>query len=208
MAITNLTGYKWVGNQIVDLTAMVNTATPRKTFYVNSQRDTGYGILEYDFLWFTYIEKFKIYGFVGGNDDTLYQYDSWSYEYPLGATLTFTGGVDATNTELIAWLEANGTLTKPLTLNDHLTRIENAKSDIISAIREKGVDVPEGTLLSDMASYIAAISDANYKLTKSEDGTTIILQKTDEETEQSSVTDNDTVPETISDTELNTILTD
>ena len=137
------------------------------------------------------------------DDTVVYENGEWidsAYQ-----TIYVEGGEDEQNTTLIATLSEN-TIQAPLTINDQLTRIENAKAEIISAIKAKGVDVPEGTLLSDMASYIAAISDANYKLTKSEDGTTIILQKTDEETEQSSVTDNDTVPETISDTELNTIL--
>ena len=92
-----------------------------------------------------------------------------------------------------------------LTINDQLTRIENAKSDIISAIKAKGVEVPEGTLLSDMASYIAAIPDTTYTLTKSDDGTKIVLTGTDGTVQQ--VTDDDQ-PDKISTTELNTIFKD
>lgn len=135
MAITDLTGYTWVGNETIDITTMVDRVTTRKTFNVNAQRDKGeYGIELYTSLFFSYIKIARAYSFGGISDveDVLYHGFVWSYEPPLGRELTFTGGTDTTNTELIAWLEANGTLTKPA-----ITQLAPFLTSIANAIRKK-----------------------------------------------------------------------
>ena len=74
------------------------------------------------------------------------------------------------------------------TINDLITDIESSKADIQSTIAAKGVTVPEGTSLANTASYIAAIPNTTYTLSKS--GSTITLTGSDGST--SSVTDTDT----------------
>lgn len=53
------------------------------------------------------------------------------------------------------------------TINTQLERIEKAKSDIIAVLASKGITVPVGTKISDLAPYIDALVNA-IDLTKGE----------------------------------------
>ena len=48
-----------------------------------------------------------------------------------------------------------------MSVQEQINRISAAKKDIRGAIREKGVEVPESTMLSGMAPYIAQISSGS-----------------------------------------------
>lgn len=45
-----------------------------------------------------------------------------------------------------------------MTIASEITRLQDIKSDIITAIADKGVEVPSGTMLGDCPDLIAAIS--------------------------------------------------
>lgn len=53
------------------------------------------------------------------------------------------------------------------TINTQLERIEKAKNDIIAVLASKGVNVPAGTKISELAPYIEAMSNV-VDLTKGE----------------------------------------
>lgn len=48
-----------------------------------------------------------------------------------------------------------------MSINSEITRLQTAKSDIASAISEKGVTVPESTKLDEMAALIEGIQTGN-----------------------------------------------
>lgn len=99
MAITNLTGYTWVGNEIVSL---------RNSWTYN----------------LTFISDDAVFNSISVSQSSpipyLYYDDSWVFEGDMDTwldevfqTIVITDGSDVTNSTLIAWLEANGTLTAP-----------------------------------------------------------------------------------------------
>lgn len=98
MAITNLTGYTWVGNDGVTL-GSVDFTTSFNSNGVNFNRISLDGSV-------TVVKRALKY------DDTIvYSFaDGWTNE--AYKTILITGG-DVTNTQLISWLEENGTLTLP-----------------------------------------------------------------------------------------------
>lgn len=105
MAITDLTGYTWVGNDVLNL--------PSETSARHIDFSCGADLKRYVMLGTTY--SGFIYGYMdGGRLRTILVYSpspnpTWTPKYK---TIEITGGADATNPDLIAWLEANGTLTK------------------------------------------------------------------------------------------------
>ncbi len=126
MPITDLTGYTWVGNVTVDVNSV--SWGPRVEWFINftDANNVQYGELDF-------------WDSSGENDyptDTMLFYTSSPYTgitaYQVGSgwtnnaykTITFTGGADATSSGLIAWLEANGTLTAPTT--DNYTNLYNS----------------------------------------------------------------------------------
>lgn len=46
-----------------------------------------------------------------------------------------------------------------MSVQNEITRLQTAKSAIVTSITSKGVTVPEGTTLDSMAGYITQISD-------------------------------------------------
>lgn len=52
-----------------------------------------------------------------------------------------------------------------MSIQSQITRIKNAKNDILSTLEEKGVIVPSGVLLDDVANLIRQISTSNNYLT-------------------------------------------
>lgn len=166
MAITNLTGYKWKPNDSASITAA-------KTYNITG--DLVWQNQPTSFTAFQFIRELQENPYSGANDYVIGLYlvgavfsgfqQGWLYSktsssgYPSVATsngeideLTFTGGTDITNTELISWLEANGTLTKPV-----ITQLAPFLTSIANAIREKkGTTDPINA--QDFASEIASIS--------------------------------------------------
>lgn len=57
-----------------------------------------------------------------------------------------------------------------MSIKSQITRIKNAKNDILKVISEKGVVVPNGVLLDDVADLIEKISD-KYLMSELDDGT-------------------------------------
>lgn len=106
--ITDLTGYTWIGNDTLSSSVIMFFS---KTYYVNFLSNNT----NFDFI---YALQQKIddyfFTFLLYNDSRVYvnnvNYSSWvNTNYK---TIQITGGTDATNTDLIAWLQENGTLTK------------------------------------------------------------------------------------------------
>lgn len=100
MAITNLTGCTWVANPSLSI-------TEAKTYNITfTNNGTTYSQLRYSSdgqgLHLFY-DSTEAYGYFNGS--TSWRADSYK-------TIEITGGADVTNAALIAWLEANGTLTR------------------------------------------------------------------------------------------------
>lgn len=94
--ITDLTGYTWVANNSVDTS---NEGTYNINFTCNGVSHSALG-----------------YGDFGGDEDVAYDnynvYTTGQWVNETYKTIQITGGTDATNAQLIAWLQANGTLTE------------------------------------------------------------------------------------------------
>lgn len=101
--IIDLTGYTWVGND--QLTSQLNNQY-NISFISNNNN-------------FTYIKSAAV--IISGetmhilyyNEQPIYSYNDIQWVNNTYKTIQITGGTDATNASLIAWLEANGTLTPP-----------------------------------------------------------------------------------------------
>lgn len=109
--ITDLTGYTWVGNDYVDLSNFGKAAN--SPYYINFNDANNISYTNIHFEYFGPMEdECKLFysssdvGYGSGINEI------WFYSSAL-KTIQFTGGTDATNSTLIAWLEANGTLTAP-----------------------------------------------------------------------------------------------
>lgn len=99
MAITDLTGYTWVGNETI-------TLSPTGTYNII------FGTTDGNFYQALVIQSGKFgsnLSYFSLGTVTAYR-GGWTSE--VYRTIEITGGTDATNPTLIAWLEANGTLTK------------------------------------------------------------------------------------------------
>lgn len=72
-----------------------------------------------------------------------------------------------------------------MSIKTQITRLENAKVDILSAITEKGVTVPGGVLLEDVADLIRQITD-KYLTAETDDGTSghLLIEIDGETTDQ------------------------
>jgi hypothetical protein len=129
MAVTNLTGYTWVGVEGVNsgLDGEFNL-----NFTSNGNNYTLFKLVKE----LTYIRTI-IY-----NSTDVYSYGEWNEAYK---TIIITGGDDVTDATLISWLENNGTLTPPATpsIADKLLAVNQIKQDIKEAIENKGVDLTE-----------------------------------------------------------------
>jgi len=99
MAVTDLTGTTWVLNQNgVDVSTLY---TWNVNYDVTGTFAGSYTVLA--IVWNTRIPEEEVT--LSGSTSGLAPFagESWSYE----GTFTFTGGTDATNATLIAWLQAN-----------------------------------------------------------------------------------------------------
>lgn len=130
MAITDLTGYTWVGNE---------TLVFESNFEYKINIKDKNNIYEYDSIssFFRMIPPPGYYRLTFGQgtmQDTIVYTEENDQKWGNGyyREIEITGGVDATNTELISWLEANGTLTKPA-----ITQLAPFLTNIANAIRKK-----------------------------------------------------------------------
>lgn len=57
-----------------------------------------------------------------------------------------------------------------MSIKSQITRIQNAKNDILKVITEKGVAIPSGVLLNDVANLVKQIADKNLT-SEIDDGT-------------------------------------
>ena len=118
MAVTDLTGTKWVFND--DITPITNSVF-QINFSSNSYElvalATGQQVDEYDepIEGVAFITYYKVYP-SSAISDSIFSYTTFA-DQPYASwtdnsykTITITGGVDATNATLISWLEANATL--------------------------------------------------------------------------------------------------
>lgn len=107
MPITDLTGYTWVGNS----TVLWEGPVSYNVNFIIKDMDNE----EYNFVTFDFIGSSKFYAIQGNNSYDIAPMDittTLTFNSYI-SSITFAGGTDATNSTLIAWLEANGTLTAP-----------------------------------------------------------------------------------------------
>lgn len=131
MALTDLTGTTWALNDA--LTSYAGGSYSRKVYNVNMTTDTALHTYDGDASTFVVLEV----GYDGGGEcnvawlytsttasfdsratlargnDTKSLPDTWSDKF--SGTFTITGGTDATNSDLIAWIEDNCTSMTPPT---------------------------------------------------------------------------------------------
>lgn len=156
MAITDLTGYRWTGNATISISSaatydiqgvlLSSDNSENDTTDFQLKRYTGTndysGETEYVIgLQITGSPNYDENGIIGGW--CYYANSSSSYpsscskantSYKHFSSIKFTGGTDATNTELIAWLEVNGTLEKMV---EPVLQIKPFLKGIADAIRNK-----------------------------------------------------------------------
>ena len=116
--ITDLTGYTWVGNNVI-------TTAPDGWSFSDPDANAADYWLNFvcNNINFSYFNvKDADYSLVGisygvslpSNVTQVYKGDQNIWVQQVYKTIQITGGVDATNSTLIAWLQANGTLTAPV----------------------------------------------------------------------------------------------
>lgn len=121
MAVTDLTGYTWTANNSIDLTTISFNATFNITF--NSGVNSFIGFRFYDH---TADEDYNTQlAYEGSDGSNVFDYLSNTWYHDWAKTIQITGGTDATNSTLIAWLESNGTLTPPAPEGYEVTFVTN-----------------------------------------------------------------------------------
>lgn len=117
--IGDLTGYTWVGNSSLSNIAPSGTDITSKdgmaenyaiNFTCNNVSYTYFNVLDRDYSPYGYFYSNEA---LNSDDGTTVVYtESWISDN--FKTIQIIGGTDATNSNLIAWLENNGTLTAPV----------------------------------------------------------------------------------------------
>lgn len=183
MAITDLTGYTWKPNNSVSITSaktyniIGNGVSQQGTFETTTfelirrtQTNEFSGSQEY-FVGL-YLSGGMFSNFTVGvaywcNSSSSSSYPSTARTADTEATLTFTGGTDIANAELIAWLEANGTLEKMVV---PITQLAPFLTNIADAIRnKKGTTAPINA--QDFANEIESIESGGSGLVGYSGGT-------------------------------------
>lgn len=123
--ITDLTGYTWVGNDTLGFPAKVTYNLNFTTTFTDpstSQVDTFNAVQ----LEFSTTKFGSMLSYVNILINSLFAYN-WSvsefsigWQDPLEKTIQITGGTDATNSDLIEWLQANGNLIKQTEVNPNV----------------------------------------------------------------------------------------
>ena len=164
MPISDLTGCVWVST--TDSLSETMTANYNNPYLINFTYNND-----------TYDSMFEDAGYrlaFSKNNVAIFVYD-WDEGFWLDTppiTLTFTGGTDATNSDLIEWLQDNGTLTAPIVANTYelthtLTNVSkgNTKFTITADtgyVLPSTVSVSNGTLVSyDSATGEVVVSGDN-----------------------------------------------
>lgn len=120
MAVTDLTGYTWVGNDNLSYSSVQSSAWENGfniNFHSNSQSFNKIFVESDDLFDFSSADYFDL-TYVNGGNNASYNFKSNQWYNDAYKTITITGGTDVTNASpnfatLLAWLEANGTLTAP-----------------------------------------------------------------------------------------------
>lgn len=108
MAITDLTGYTWVGNETVNVNIVnyqiysINFTSNQTSFTYFVYEDIG--LPKHPDIYIRYEESDEA--------TAVLAMSSGGWISDVYRTIQITGGTDATNPDLIAWFEDNGTLTK------------------------------------------------------------------------------------------------
>lgn len=114
MAVSNLTGYTWIGNSDIHNPKEAENIT----WNISGNFDFGGGGASGSFTLLNYVVMniFQDRYLVELRYDNNMSLYSAGWNGPNPVTIVFTGG-DVTNAILITWLEANGTLTPPVVTN-------------------------------------------------------------------------------------------
>lgn len=175
MAITDLTGCVWVANN--NITASNSYTTYNINFSNNniSGSNVKIPLANYDYgkMFSSEVNNDAFYDLClnSSNQWIIYDNDKGYVVETIGTLeITITGGSDVTNATLIAWLEANGTLTAPqptantYTITHNLTNV-NKGNITLQLTPDTGYELPDtitvtnGTLVSyDKTTGIAVIS--------------------------------------------------
>ena len=150
MAITDLTNTKWIGNDTLSISEMKIF----KINFINNIDYTHFQIYPFDDDIFLY----DTVQYMNSDENTTLEAYRRSWEDTSYKTIIITGGEDATNSELISWLEANGTL-EPLEVE--MTPKEQFISqlnELSDAINEKAKTSGKMTI-SQMIENVKGISD-------------------------------------------------
>lgn len=154
--ITDLTGYTWVGNSSLSNIAPSGTDITSKdgmaenyaiNFTCNNVSYTYFNVLDRDYSPYGYFYSNEA---LNSDDGTTVVYtESWISDN--FKTIQIIGGTDATNSNLIAWLQNNGTLTQsapvtpPLRMyygNKAIEKIVIRQNDTNLEVASTSCDVP------------------------------------------------------------------
>lgn len=106
--LSNLTGTSWLFNDLVTIPQSLLAKTFAINFYSGSAGSEYYTSLGFDYSSVVYLFTY------GSMDYVYYVYktsDTHQWQADAYKAIQITGGVDATNTDLIEWLTSNATRT-------------------------------------------------------------------------------------------------
>ena len=121
MAVSDLTGYTWVGGTTLNISASATYSITGTGYFLEHQGSFDGTFSSMQLVQAVQYETLAMFSL----NNSLVWSGTWSGQEPF--TMEFTGGTDVTNATLIAWLEANGTLTAPVepTQSDYLEIYSN-----------------------------------------------------------------------------------
>lgn len=190
MAVTDLTGYTWVGNKTLDYgqNIIVLNNLDFDFNYITENNATSYSTYEHA-NWFElnsdfgeeppeYLTfgRYSSFSAINRFPVNTIQNGRWHSQTATGfanlftttdqatllamRTIKFNGGTDATNVALIAWLEANGTLTPPqtdITLDLSTIGLSEGTHSIQMKLSDGGV-TKRDSALSNAVEYTVALT--------------------------------------------------
>ena len=130
--ITDLTGCTWVGNNSI--------VYPTDKEYGLNFESNNFNFLKFEFS--SGNDMVLIYrNLTEDVNQVAYNWDDSGWTDSAYRTIQIIGGTDATNAELIAWLEANGTLTAPISTSLKVLKFNNK---IVSKFNGKNLSTFNG----------------------------------------------------------------
>lgn len=161
MAITDLTGYTWVGNNSISITTQ-DIATYNingEGHFLNNQGPFDGSFTSIQLLRSTDPNAAVLYC-----DNDIVYFSWWSGPEPF--TISFTGGTDATNSTLIAWLEANGTLTltPPEPAGYEVTFVTNGGTSITNLENVEELPTPLPTTTKTNNIFVGWFYDSGFEV--------------------------------------------